>query len=191
MGHSNSDILWYVLFAANGKAEKIKPYLEAVAIEYFFPLYYKERKLKDSERCRRVLYPLLSNLIFVKSSKEILNPVLNDVKLKLNISSDLYYRDLADRKIIVVPEDQMMNFIAVAGNEKEQVIYLSNDEVKLKKGAKVRIIGGAFEGVEGELLKIKGDKRLVVSIPNLFSVATAFIPTHFVQVLEDTIEPKE
>jgi transcription antitermination factor NusG len=93
----------------------------------------------------------------------------------------LYYRDLTDKKIIVVPEHQMLNFIAVAGNEKEQVIYLSNDEVKLKKGAKVRITGGAFEGVEGVLLKIKGDKRLVVSIPNLFSVATAFIPSQYVQ----------
>jgi transcription antitermination factor NusG len=183
--YSNSDILWYVLFAANGKAEKIKPYLEEVAIEYFFPLYYRETRIRDSERYRRVLYPLMRNLIFVKSSKNILNPVLKDVKLQLNISSDLYYRDLAEKKIIVVPENQMLNFIAVAGNEKEQVIYLSNDEVKLKKGAKVRITGGAFEGVEGVLLKIKGDKRLVVSIPNLFSVATAFIPSNFVQPLED------
>ncbi|MDR0726087.1 MAG: UpxY family transcription antiterminator [Prevotellaceae bacterium] len=184
MDYSNSDILWYVLFAANGKAEKIKPYLEAAAIEYFFPLYYKEIKIRDSERYRRVLYPLLRNLIFVKSSKDVLNPILTEVKLKLNISSDLYYRGLADKKIVIVPDHQMLNFIAVAGNEKEQVIYLSNDEVKLKKGAKVRIIGGAFEGVEGILLKIKGDRRLVVSIPSLFSVATAFIPSYYVQEIE-------
>jgi transcription antitermination factor NusG len=183
--HNNSDILWYVLFAANGKAEKIKPYLEEVAIEYFFPLYYREKRIRGSERYRRVLFPLLRNLIFVKSSQSTLNPVLKDIKLNLNISSDLYYRDFAEKKVIVVPESQMMNFIAVAGNEKEQVIYLSNDEVKMKKGAKVRIIGGAFEGVEGVFLKIKGDKRLVVSIPNLFSVATAFIPPQFVQTIDE------
>jgi transcription antitermination factor NusG len=97
----------------------------------------------------------------------------------------LYYRDFSDKKIIIIPENQMRNFIAVAGNEKEQVVYLSNDEVSLRKGVKVRITGGIFTGVEGIFMRIKGDKRLVVSIPNLFSVATAYIPSCHVQPIED------
>jgi transcription antitermination factor NusG len=184
MNYSNSDILWYVLFASNGKAEKIKPYLDELSIESFFPLYYKEIRIRGTERYRRVLHPLLSNLIFVKSSRKTLNPVLNEMKLRLNISSDLYYRDFADKRIIIVPEHQMLNFIAVAGNEKERVIYLSNKDIDIKKGTRVRITGGTFEGVEGVFMRVKGDKRLVVSIPNLFSVATAFIPSHFVQIID-------
>jgi transcription antitermination factor NusG len=185
MQYSNSDILWYVLFAANGKAVKIKPSLEEASIEYFFPIYYKDRKIRGSERYERVSLPLLGNLIFVKSSKKILDPVLKEVRLKLAISSDLYYRDFCDKKVIIIPEIQMQNFIAVAGNEKEQIIYLSNEEVNIQKGTKVRIIGGVFNGVEGTFMRIKGDKRLVVSIPTLFSVATAFIPSCFVQPIED------
>jgi transcription antitermination factor NusG len=180
----NSQLFWYVLYAANGKAVKIRPYLDAAAIEYFFPLCYKERKIRGSERYERVSLPLLSNLIFVKSSKNSLNPVLEEAKLSLNIASDLYYRDYGNKKVIVVPEDQMRNFIAVAGNEREQVIYLSNDEVNLKKGVKVRVTGGVFTGVEGVFMRIKGDKRLVVSIPDLLSVATAFIPSRYVQAIE-------
>jgi transcription antitermination factor NusG len=181
MNYSNTDVLWYVLFAANGKAAKIKPCLEEVSIEYFFPYYYKERKIRGSERCERVSLPLLGNLIFVKSSKNTLDPVLKEVKLRLSISSDLYYRDAGDKKIIIVPENQMRNFIAVAGNEKEKIVYLSNEEVNLQKGVKVRITGGLFAGVEGTFMRVKGDKRLVVSIPNLFSVATAYIPSCYVQ----------
>ena len=181
---NSNNILWYVLFAANGKAAKIKPYLEAVNLECFFPMYYKEKQIKDTERKKHVLHPILGNLLFVKSSKTSLDPYLKDVKLKLNITSDLYYRDLGSKKLIVVPEDQMMNFIAVAGTEKEQIIYLSNEEVCMKKGTKVRIIGGAFEGVEGTFMRIRGDKRLVVSIPNLFSVATAYLPSHLIHPLE-------
>jgi transcription antitermination factor NusG len=107
--------------------------------------------------------------------------VLKEVKLRLSISSDLYYRDAGDKKIIIVPENQMRNFIAVAGNEKEKIVYLSNEEVNLQKGVRVRIIGGLFAGVEGTFMRVKGDKRLVVSIPNLFSVATAYIPSCYVQ----------
>jgi hypothetical protein len=184
MKYTNTDILWYVLFAANGKAVKIKPCLEEASIEYFFPLYYKDKKIRGSERCERVAIPLLGNLIFAKSSKIVLDPVLKEVKLRLAIPSDLYYRDFGDKSVIVVPENQMRNFIAVAGNEKEQVIYLSNEEINLRKGTKVRITGGVFEGVEGVFMRIKGDKRLVVSIPNLFSVATAYIPSCYVQTVE-------
>jgi transcription antitermination factor NusG len=87
--------------------------------------------------------------------------------------------------VIIIPENQMQNFIAVAGNDKEQVIYLSNDEVNLRKGVRVQITGGVFAGVEGVFMRIKGDKRLVVSIPNLFSVATAYIPSQFVQTIDE------
>jgi transcription antitermination factor NusG len=186
MQHSNTDVLWYVLFAANGKAVKIKPCLEEASIEYFFPVYYKDRRIRGSEeRYERISLPLLGNLIFARSSKNILDPVLKEVKLRLSISSDLYYRDFCDKKMIIIPEYQMQNFIAVAGNEKEKIIYLSNDEVNMKKGTKVRITGGVFKGIEGLFMRINGDKRLVVSIPNLFSVATAFIPSCFVQPVED------
>jgi transcription antitermination factor NusG len=111
--------------------------------------------------------------------------VLKEVKLKLSISSDLYYRDFSDKRIIIIPEDQMRNFIAVAGNDEEEVIYFSNDEVNLRKGVKVRITGGIFAGVEGIFMRIKGNKRLVVSIPQLFSVATAYIPLCYVQPIDE------
>jgi transcription antitermination factor NusG len=184
MQYGNTDIFWYVLFAANGKAVKIQPCLEAASIEYFFPVYYKDRKIRGSERCTRISIPLLGNLIFVKSSKNILDPVLKEVKEKFFIPYDMYYKDMGDKKIIVVPENQMRNFIAVAGNGKEQVLYLSNEEVDLKKGVKVRITGGVFAGVEGIFIRVNGDKRLVVSIPNLFSVATAYISSCYVQKVE-------
>jgi transcription antitermination factor NusG len=184
MKYSNTDILWYVLFAANGKAVKIKLCLEEASIEYFFPLYYKDKKIRGSERCERVAIPLLGNLLFVKSSKTVLDPVLKEAKLRLAISSDLYYKDFGNKSMIVISENQMRNFIAVAGNDKEQVLYLSNDEVNFQKGTKVRITGGVFEGVEGVFMRIKGNKRLVVSIPNLFSVATAYIPSCYVQAVE-------
>jgi transcription antitermination factor NusG len=185
MKYNNTDIFWYALFAANGKAVKIKPYLEAASIEHFFPVYYKDKKIRGSERCKRVVLPLLGNLIFAKSAKNTLDPVLKEVKLRLAISSDMYYRDYGDKKIIVIAEEQMRNFIAVAGNKNEDVLYLSNEEVNLKKGMRVRITGGVFTGVEGIFMRIKGNKRVVVSISDMFSVATTYIPACYVQVIDN------
>jgi len=177
-------VFWYVLFAANGKAAKITSILETANIEYFFPMYYKRKQIGDSNQTKCTLQPLLRNLVFVKSSKACLEPHLKEIKLRLDIASDLYYRSLGTKKIIVVPEIQMKHFIAVAGCMSERIIYLSNEEINLKKGTRVRIMGGVFEGLEGVFMRIKGDRRVVVNLPDLFSVATAFIPTHLIQPLE-------
>ena len=181
---SESEIFWYVLFASNGKAVKISDYLKITNIEHFFPVSYKEKRIRNSQLTRYVLQPLIGNLVFVKSSKEFLEPHLQEIKLRLGITTDLYYRDFGSRKLIVVPETQMQNFIRVAGCTKGRITYLSNEELNLEKGTKIRIIGGVFEGVEGIFMKIKGNSQVVVTLPNLFSVATAFIPTRFILPLE-------
>ena len=179
-------VFWYVLFAANRKAAKINDYLKKVNVECFFPLHYAEHQIRNSERTRAVLQPLIGNLVFVKSSKDCLTPLLREIKIRFSIYDDLYYRyrDEDERIIIVVPEKQMRNFIAVAGCTQERVIYFSNEDVNFKKGTRVRIMGGAFEGVEGIFMRIKGDRRVVVSLPKLFSVATAFVPLEYILPLE-------
>jgi transcription antitermination factor NusG len=184
MKYADTDILWYVLYASNGKAVKLKRYLEAASIEYFFPYYYKDVKIGRSEKYEQVALPILGNLIFAKSSKKTLDPVLKEAKLKLAIASDLYYRDYGDKRMITIPDYQMNNFIAIVENGVEPVTYLSNDEVCANKGVRVRITGGAFAGVEGVFMRINGNRRLVVTIPNLFSVATDYLPTCYVQKIE-------
>jgi transcription antitermination factor NusG len=178
------NVFWYVLFAVNGKAAKINDYLQKANVERFFPLRYKEQRIRNSERTKPTLQPLVGNLVFVKSSKECLAPLLRDIKLRFSITDELYYRDLGTREIIIVPEIAMQNFISVAGCIQERIIYLSNDEVDFSKGTKVRIIGGTFAGLEGIFLRIKGKRRLVICLPNLLSVATTSIPTRFVVSLE-------
>jgi transcription antitermination factor NusG len=180
----SKSICWYVLFAANGKAAKISEYLQTVNIEYFFPMCNKEQRIRNSERTKYTLQPLINNFIFVKSSKEFLSSHIEKIKQRFSIEHSLYYRDLGSREIIVVPENEMLNFIAVASFKNEDIIYLSNKEVNICKGTRVRIIGGLFEGVEGIYIRIQGNRRVVVSIPNFLSVATTFVEPEFIVPLE-------
>jgi len=186
MIYDDENIKWFVLFAANGKAAKISDYLKSTYIEYFCPMFYQERRIRKSERTKRYLQPIFRNLLFVKSTKSKLDPILQEIKLKFGITSDLYYRyrDGEERKIIVVSAAEMQNFMAVVGAVKEPIIYFSNNDVNLTKGTRVRITGGVFEGVEGIFMRVKGERRVVVILPNLFSVATAFVPLEFIVPLE-------
>jgi transcription antitermination factor NusG len=186
MSYEDKNSKWYVLFAAHGKAAKFCDYLKAAGIEYFYPMFYQKRRIRNSDRTKRFLQPVFRNLLFVQSAKSKLDPVLKEIKLDFGITSDLYYRYRVgkERKTVSVPSAQMRNFISVVSAVEEPIIYFSNENLHLEKGTKVRIAGGVFEGIEGVFMRIKGNQRVVVSLPHLFSVATAFVPLEFIVPLE-------
>ena len=84
---------------------------------------------------------------------------------------------------VIVPDEQMRNFIAIAGTSEERILALPYSEVDLAHGDRVRITGGTFEGVEGIYQRIKGvrDKQVVVCIEGLVAVATATVPAYLVE----------
>ena len=87
-------------------------------------------------------------------------------------------------------DHQMRQFIAVAGTYDEHLIFFSPDEVNLRKGTKVRITGGDFEGYEGVFVKVKGarDRRVVISLQGVIAMAMATLSPDLIEVIE---EPKK
>jgi transcription antitermination factor NusG len=85
---------------------------------------------------------------------------------------------------ITIPEKEMQHFIAVADNYDQQIVYLDPDELKMKVGARVRIKSGIFEGVEGTLLRVRNNKRVVVEIGGLFVVATHYMHPSLLEILD-------
>ena len=53
-----------------------------------------------------------------------------------------------------------------------------------KSGDKVRVIAGDFKGVVGKVARIAGQQRIVVEISGLCLVATAYIPTDFIEIVK-------
>ena len=50
-----------------------------------------------------------------------------------------------------------------------------------KSGDRVRVIEGAFRGVEGRIARAAGQQRVIVELEGLCLVATAYIPTAFLR----------
>ena len=87
---------------------------------------------------------------------------------------------------IIIPDNEMRRFIAVAGTYSDQLLYFQPEEVNLSKGTKVRITGGDFEGQEGIFLKVKGarDRRVVIEIQGVIAVAMATIHPELIEVIK-------
>ena len=170
MNTSSADLNWYPLRITYSRELALKNYLDSKQIENFIPMRYEY--IVRNERKIRKLVPAIHNLVFVHSTRKQLEEIKEAKGAILPIR---YIMDCETQQPITIPDVQMRSFIAVAGNCDQQVVYLDPTTINLKRGQRVRITGGVFEGVEGEFVRIKDDRRGVVVIQGLMAVATAFI----------------
>ena len=170
--------LWYAIRVTYNRELKVKADLDERGIENFVPMQYKH--MRKGCKIVKKLVPTIHNLIFVLIDKKSM--------VEYKATTTLPIRYIMDREKhvpMVIPRRQMDNFIAVAGSYDEQLIYIENDPGTLKKGDKVRVLGGIFEGAEGTLMRIKGDRRVVVSIPGVIAVATANIHASLLEKIKE------
>ena len=88
---------------------------------------------------------------------------------------------------IVVPDNQMQQFIQASSVEGKKLIYLTVDELgRLNQGVRVRVIGGPFDGVEGIFQRVKGcrSKRVVIWLQGIIAVVLAEIHPDLIELLE-------
>lgn len=151
---------------------KIKSFLENRGVENFIPLCRSHDK--SGRACSCIERPLALDYIFVRTS-------LDDFEyISFPFPIHLVY-DSSSHKPMIVPDRQMNDFMFLY-DFSEKAMLLSNDN--LKRGDRVRILKGEFAGIEGELIRIKGHKRVVVRLEGLFSLAVdTYLPKSFLEKL--------
>lgn len=162
------ELVWFAMSATFGRSLKAKTFLESKDVRCFVPMRYEI--VKDRRQIKKKkLVPVINNLIFVYTTKERIQT------LKANLEYLQYMTHPCDGKNIpiIVPENQMRQFIDVCKTYNDKLMYVSPSEVDLKEGVRVRVVGGTFDGIEGTFLRVKGErnKRVVVIIPDLLAVA--------------------
>ena len=90
------------------------------------------------------------------------------------------------RTKIIVPDDQMKTFIAITGTYGDQLLWFGDGEINLRKGTRVRIKAGEFEGYEGIFMKVKGarDRRVVIAIEGVIAVALATLSPDLIEAID-------
>lgn len=176
----SENMQWFAMRATYRRGMQIKELLDRKGISNFIPMRY-EVHIKNGRK-KRELVPVISDLIFVHAFQS----ELQEVKFKLPYLQ--YMIDIRNGRKIIVPDEQMRQFIAVAGTYDEHLIFFSPDEVNLRKGAKVRIIGGDFEGYEGVFVKVKGarDRRVIISLQGVIAMAMATLSPDLIEVMEES-----
>lgn len=167
-------IKWYAARTRHQKEKKIKQYLLELNIECFIPfrmvVVERDGRKKEKEK------PVIPGFIFIRSDFKTALSLTNEHGIEMT-----YMRDLEKKSLLVVPDKQMEDFMFLL-DFSEEAVKLEN--AKLKRGKRVRVIKGNFAGIEGELIRIKGHKRVVVRLEGLFSLATTYIPASYLEPID-------
>ena len=182
---------WYVLVVAYRTEQKMQAKLRELGkLEAFVPM--RRTRRRDAQgKFRYDEKVAIHNYIFVHTTYNRLMALKKEYPFDLEYS--LLHRDVYEqgekigRAPVIVPRNQMLNFIAVAGNQKERVQFLDVEKLDLEAGQRVRIIGGTFAGVEGIYLRTtkKHERRVVVKLDGIAAVATTALPSVLVEPIED------
>lgn len=179
------DKCWYPMRVTYSREMKVKEALDALDVENFLPMQWRIVDDKKVYR-KKKLVPAISNLIFIHASRQLIS------KLKTTRTALRPLRYITAKavtpanksEILVVPDRQMENFMRVASVEDERVMFLDNNDFVNRIGQRVRITEGFFAGVEGEIKRIQGNRRVMVRLEGIAAVAITFVPSSCIELTE-------
>ena len=160
----NDQLPWYALQLFGMKLKDIYDFLVQQGIDTFVPLQ-KVRFTDRNGHHRQELRPVVSNLLFIKKTIEDkeLSKILIDYKgyyfvLRKERGSQEYYQ---------IPARQMQEFITMCNPELMMKKFLSENEAKMKPGARVLVHHGPLAGITGRLVRSSGKYYLLKEIPGM------------------------
>ncbi|MBQ5895811.1 MAG: UpxY family transcription antiterminator [Bacteroidaceae bacterium] len=177
---NDSAPVWFAMSAPYRRELRAKEFLDSKGVECFIPM--KEALVERPGGAKsRQMVPAIHNMIFVHTTKERIK------QLKQGVNFLQYHtRPVAGKNVpIIVPDCQMQQFIAVTTAANESITYLRPEEIDIKKGTKVRVHGGVFDGTEGYFVKLQGkrSRRVVMLIEGITAVALTEISTDIIEVI--------
>lgn len=161
---------WYALKVFFNKVFDIEDTLTEYGVTTYIPC-----EIQGNGKNRK---PLINSLMFFKSTHDFarnINNILYNKAFVYTTGTDF------GKKPYAIPEKEMNIFMLVCSSGESGLEYFGAEESIFNKGDHVKVIDGAFKGAEGYIRRIKGNRRLFVSIQGVCAVATSYIPQCFLE----------
>ena len=144
---------WYALYTKSRAEKKALEELTNAGIEKYLPL--KKVLRQWSDRKRWVEMPIISSYIFI----HILPSDYQCVFDFRSIMSFVSYKGRA----CVIPESDITAMKRTIENKMDFSVETTN----VAKGQLITVTSGPLEGIKGEVIDVRGTKKLILSICNI------------------------
>ena len=144
---------WYAVYTRSRYEKKSAQLITELGIEAYVPLRRVVRTWSD--RRKLVLEPVIRSYVFVKTDHAHYEKVLS-------VDGVVRYIWFGGKPAII-PEKQINIMKAALGNDVE----IQAVPALLKVGMPVRVTAGPLAGMEGELLRFHGRKKVAIKLETL------------------------
>jgi len=144
---------WFALYTKSRNEKKVHALLQSRGIESYLPL---QKNLKQwSDRKKWIEEPLIRSYVFVRITEREYYDVLNTPGAVRFI--------FFEGKAAVIPDWQInaIKHILSSGEDVEVT------DLHLEPGDKVMITRGPFRNIQGELIRFKGQRKVVLRIDHI------------------------
>ena len=176
---------WFVLRATYGRSEQAYDALVKNHIEAYIPKYYVVKQINGKKK--RIKEPLLPNFVFVYGTEEDIRNCMKKhsyLRFYRNKTKEVNMDD-GKHPPLTIDYSEMMNFIQLTNIDDEHVRIVNTQQCHYKNGDLVRVIDGKFKGVIGRVARVGGQQTVVVEIEGLCLVATAYVPSAFIEKMKN------
>ena len=174
---------WYALRTTYGREKKAYDYMTAKGITAFYPTTEVVKLIKGKRKI--VIESRLPNIFFAYGTEEQLKTFVYD---NVNLPFlRFYYRHFhIGNKIepLIIPDNQIESLRIICKADADDIIVSTDEVQKFQKGQAVRIVEGKFKGVTGIVARYQGQQRVGIVIDGLLTMATAYIPNAFLEVVK-------
>lgn len=175
---------WYVLRATYRRELKAYDYLISKGVQAFCPTIEVVKEINGKRKT--ITESRLPNIFFAFGTEEQIKKfVYDNVNLPfLRFYYQHVHTNCKLKKIpLVVPEEQMKSLKIICEAEVNDVIVSSTSISKFKEGQLVRVVDGVFRGVVGRVARYQGQQRIAVTVNELLTVCTAYVPKAFIELV--------
>lgn len=179
---------WSYLFVHNQKVKSIEEQLKKDGLTHFVhkTIRYVPRH-RNRGGMREVETPSVSGLIFLQGDPKTLQDYLNK-----NVNSYKLCKNCSTGKVATIPCNQMEPFMRVAETEPERLRFLLRPFVYYSKNRTLlRIMTGEYAGLEGYVIRIARDRKLVMDVGGMAVALSGVHAECFEEVNKNEADKKE
>lgn len=179
---------WSYLFVHNQKVKSIEELLKKDSVTHFVhkTIKYVPRHRNRGGMCE-VETPSVSGLIFLQGNPKTLQDYLDK-----NIKPYKLCKNCSTGKVATIPCNQMEPFMRVAETEPERLRFLLRPFVYYSKNRTLlRIVTGEYAGLEGYVIRIARDRKLVMDVGGMAVALSGVHAERFEEVNKNEADKKE
>lgn len=169
---------WYALRTTYGREKKAYDYLVAKGVSAFYPTIQVMKEIRGQRK-------VVTESRLPSTEEEIKSYVYDNVNLPY---LRFYYRHMHEgaritKSPLIVPQKQIEGLKIICESEADDILYVPEEVQKFKEGQMVRVIDGKFKGLTGRVARYQGQQRVAIIVDGGFTMATAYLPTAFLEYI--------